>query len=128
MSFENTINVNWITKNSDKSKNLDWSLNKDLVKCLHHHILQQTDIITTVIGYTRARIISNSDPSDRNIFYCHPCYQGECWYDWAMIQFEENLGGELLQRNNPAQLLGLISINSKIEAVVQCAKHHHAPV
>ena len=124
MSFENTVNVKWLSKNSEKSGNLDWSLNKDLVKCLHRHISQQTDRITTVIGYTRARIISNGDPNDTNIFYCHPCYQGECWYDWAMIQFEELVGGEYLQRNYPARLLGFITTNSTIEAIVQCAKHH----
>ena len=41
-----------------------------------------------------------------------------------MNQFEEEVGGEFLQRNYPTQLLGFISTNSKIEAVVQCAKHH----
>ena len=124
MSFENTVDVKWLTKNSDKSRNDDWSLNKDLVKCLYRYILQQTDKITTVIGYTPARLISTRDPNDINIFYCHPCYQGECWYDWAMIQFEELIGGEFLQCNYPTRLLGFISTNSKIEAVVQSAKHH----
>ncbi len=69
MSFDNTDNVTWLTKNSDKNRNVDWSLNKDLVKCLHRHIVQQTEIITTVVGYTRASMISNSDPNDKNIFY-----------------------------------------------------------
>jgi hypothetical protein len=101
MSFENTVDVKWLTKNSDKSRNDDWSLNKDLVKCLYRHILQQTDKITLVTGYTRARLMRHSDPNDTNIFYCHLCYQGECWYDWAMIQFEELIGGEFLQRNYP---------------------------
>ena len=41
-----------------------------------------------------------------------------------MIQFEEDVGGEFFQRNYPVRLLGFISTNSKIEAVVQCAKRH----
>ena len=41
-----------------------------------------------------------------------------------MIQFEELVGGEFIQRNCPARLLGFITTNSKIEAIVQCAKHH----
>ena len=101
MHEDNTVEVRWLTKNSVKSRNVQWSLNKLLVKCLHRHIRQQEQLITKIIGYTRVTI-TNIDTNEKNIFYSHPCYQGESWYDWAMIQFEENVNGEFISRLYPS--------------------------
>lgn len=123
MHVDNTVEVRWLTKNSVKSRNVQWSLNKLLVKCLHRHIRQQEQLITKIIGYTRVTI-TNIDTNEKNIFYSHPCYQGESWYDWAMIQFEENVNGEFISRLYPSRILGFISINDQVEAVVQCSMKH----
>ena len=123
MNLDQTVNVRWLTKNSVKSRNVRWSLNKDLVKCLHRLITQQDEVITKVIGYTRA-IITSIDTNERIIFYAHPCYHGEDWYDWAMIQFEEYVNGSYINRLYPSRILGFISMNNEIEVVVQCSTEH----
>jgi hypothetical protein len=54
---------------------------------------------------------------ERSKFYIHPCFQGEEWYDWAIVHFEEmdNDGG-MIENFHPSRLLGFISINSEWEA------------
>jgi hypothetical protein len=75
---------------------------------------------TQIIGYTRAILTSNSS-NERSIFYSHPCYQGEEWYDWAMVHFEEtNPFGENIETFYPSRLLGFITSNDTREAVIQC--------
>ena len=119
------IAVTWLTKNSVKSRNINWKLNKLLVKCLYRFIRQQQqqNNLTKIIGYTRA-IIINLETNERTIFYSHPCYQGESWYDWAMIQFKEYVHGEFVNHQYPSRILGFISINGQDKAVVQCSKKH----
>jgi len=123
MYEQNTAKVKWLTKNSEKKRNVQWSLNKLLVRCLHGHIRQQEQIVSKIIGYTRVTMTC-SDTNERNIFYSHPCYQGESWYDWAMIQFEENINGEFINRLYPSRILGFISVFDQVEAVVHCSKKH----
>ncbi len=67
--------------------------------------------ITKIIGYTRA-IVTSTSSNRRSIFYSHPCYQGEEWYDWAMVHFEEtNPFGENIGTFYPLRLLGFITSN-----------------
>jgi hypothetical protein len=74
-----------------------------------------------IIGYTRAIVTSNSS-SKRSIFYSHPCYQGEEWYNWAMVHFEEmNPFGENIETFYQSRLLGFITSNGTREAVIQCS-------
>jgi hypothetical protein len=48
-------------------------------------------------------------------------YQGEEWYDWAMVHFEEmNPFGENIETFYPSRLLGFITINGTREVVIQC--------
>ena len=72
----------------EKQNNDNLRLNRMFVKCLHRKITQSEENISKVIGNTRA-IITNPGTKERNIFYCHPSYQGGEWYDWAIVQFEE---------------------------------------
>ena len=75
-----------------------------------------------IVGHTRA-IVTSSNTNERSIFYSHPCYKGEPWYDWAMVHFEEtnNLGG-IMENYYPYTLLGFITTNSTSqEAVIQCS-------
>jgi hypothetical protein len=88
MQLEHTVTFAWLTENTDKNNNLKHNLCKDLVRCLHRKIIHSEEAISKIIGYTRAIVTSNSS-NERSIFYSHPCYQGEEWYNWAMVHFEE---------------------------------------
>ena len=77
-------------------------------------------MVKKVTGYTKAVITSSCN--ERSIFYAHPCFQGEEWYDWAMIHFEEtNDLGESIETYYPSLLHGFIIIDGEREAVVQCS-------
>ena len=74
-----------------------------------------------IVGNTRATVTS-SITNKRSIFYSHPCYKGEPWYDWAMVHFEEtNYLGEIVENYYPSRLLGFITTNSTQEVVIQCS-------
>jgi hypothetical protein len=119
MQTEHTMTVAWLTENTDKNNNLKYKLSKDLVRCLHQNIIHSEEANTKIIGYTRAIVTSNSS-NNRSIFYSHPCYQGEEWYDWVMVHFEEtNPFGENIETFYPSWLLGFITSNGKLEAVIQ---------
>ncbi len=121
MQTEHTMTVAWLTENTDKNNNLKYKLIKDLVQCLHQKIIHSEEAITKIIGYTRAIATSNSS-NKRSIFYSHPCYQGEEWYDWAMVHFEKkNPFGENIETFYPSRLLGFITSNGAREAVIQCS-------
>jgi hypothetical protein len=110
--------VAWLTENTDKNNNLKYKLSKDLVWCLHQKIIHSEEAITKIIGYTRAIVTSNSS-NERTIFYSHTCYQGDEWYDWAMVHFEEtNPFEENIETFYPYQLLGFITSNGTREAVI----------
>ena len=61
--------------------------------CLYRKIKESRVEIMKIVGHTRA-IVTSPATNERSIFYAHPCYKGEQWYDWAMMHFEEtnNLG------------------------------------
>ncbi len=83
-------------------------------------IIHSEEPITQIIGYTSAIVTSNSS-NERSIIYSHPCYQGEEWYDWAMVHFEEtNPFGEYIETFYQSPLLGFITSNGTREAVIQC--------
>ena len=120
MQTEHTMTVAWLMENTDKNNNLKYKLSKDLVWCLHWKIIHLEEAITKIIGYTRAIVTSNSS-NKRSIFYSHPCYQGEEWYNWAMVHFEEtNPFGENIETFYPSRLLDFITSNGSCETVNQC--------
>ncbi len=97
-----------MTENTDKKNNLKYKLSKDLVWCLHWKIIHLEEAISKIIGYTRAIVTSNSS-NKRRIFYSHPYYQGEEWYDWAIVHFEEtNPFVENIESFYPSWLLGFM--------------------
>jgi hypothetical protein len=127
MENECTVDVTWNFDNEKKNDNSKFKLKRDLVKVIHRGLkrsmlnMQSPSLmINKVIGYTKAVITSSSNES--NIFYAHPRFQGEEWYDWAMIHFEEtNDLGERIETFYPAKLHGFIVINGERAAVVQCS-------
>jgi hypothetical protein len=76
---------------------------------------------TMIVSHTRA-IVTSSNTSERSIFYSHPCFKGESWYDWAIVHFEEtNNLGEIVENYYPSRLLGFMTTNNTQEAVIQCS-------
>ncbi len=121
METSSSVEVCWSFDNIKKSCNRKFLLHKDLVRCVHRKIRSLTTVVDTVIGYTKA-VMSTSHSIERSIFYAHPCFQGEKWYDWAMVHFEEmdNDGG-MMENIYPSRILGFISIKNEQEAVIQCS-------
>jgi hypothetical protein len=127
MENECTVDVTWNFDDEKKNDNSQFKLKRDLVKVIHrglkHSMLNVQSpslMINKVIGYTKAVITSSSNES--NIFYAHPSFQGEEWYDWAMIHFEEtNDIGDQIETFYPAKLHGFIIINGERAAAVQCS-------
>ncbi len=118
MQTEHTLTVAWLMEKTDKNNNQKYNLSKDLVWCLHQKIIHSEEAITKIIGYTRA-IVTSPLSNERSIFYSHPCYQGEEWYNWAMVHFEEtNPFGENIETFYPLQLLGFLTSNGTREAVI----------
>jgi hypothetical protein len=93
METDETIDVVWLTGKAKKLNSGKNKLKKELVKCLVRRINDSIKNITMIVGRTRA-IVTSSNTNEKSIFYSHPCYKGEPWYDWAMVHFEEtyNLG------------------------------------
>jgi hypothetical protein len=88
METDETIDIVWLTGKAKKMNSGKYKPKKELVKCLVRRINDSTENITMTVGHTRA-IVTSSNINERNIFYSHPCYKGEPWYDWAMVHFEE---------------------------------------
>jgi hypothetical protein len=88
---------------------------------MHRKIRSLTTVVDTVIGYTKT-VMSMPLSIERSIFYAHPCFQGEEWYNWAMVHFEEmNNDGDMIENIYPLQIFGFISINNEQEVVIQCS-------
>ena len=128
MEEEGSLDVTWTFDNEKKYDNSQFKLKNELVKVIHRRLtkLMLLDekppslMVKKVTGYTKAVITSSCN--ERSIFYAHPCFQGEEWYDWAMIHFEEtNDLGESIETYYPSLLHGFIIIDGEREAVVQCS-------
>jgi hypothetical protein len=121
METDQTIEVVWLTGNAKKTNSGKYKLKKELVQCLIRKINDSTENIAMIVGHTRT-IVTFSITNKRSIFYSHPCYKGEPWYDWAMVCFEEtNNLGDIVEDCYPSRLLGFITTSSTQEAVTQCS-------
>ena len=121
MRDQHTVTVLWHSKNTEKTNNPKNELCRDLVRCLYRKITQEGEHITHITGYTKA-VVTSLTTNEKNIFYSHPCYQGEEWYDWAMVHYEEtNQAGDNIETYYPSKLLGFIETNGTREAVIQCS-------
>ncbi len=108
METNETIDVFWLTEKAKKTNSGKYKLKKELVQCLVRRINDSTKNITMIVGHTRV-IVTSSSTNESSIFYSHPCYKGEPWYDWAMVHFEEtNNLGEIMENHYPSRLLGFI--------------------
>jgi hypothetical protein len=67
--------------------------------------------------------MTKSDDGTNILLYAHPSFQGNDWYDWVYVHFEEfNDSGEAVEKYYPSRILGFVTINSVTEAVVHCSK------
>jgi hypothetical protein len=118
---DDTIDIVWLMGNSKKNNNRKFKLKRELVHCLYRKIKESKVEIMKIVGHTRA-IVTSPATYERSIFYAHPCYKGEQWYDWAMVHFEEtNNMGHKVENNNPSRLLGFITTNRTCKVVIQCS-------
>ncbi len=116
METNETVDVVWLTGKAIKTNSGEYKLKKELVQCLVRIINVSTKNIPMIVGHTRA-IVTSSNTNERSIFYSHPCYIGEPWYDWAMVHFEgTNNLGEIVENYYPSRLLGFITTNNTHEA------------
>jgi hypothetical protein len=71
-------------------------------------------------NYKKTTITSTS--GERTQFYAHPCFQGQQWFDWALVHFQEvNNQGKQIENLYPSKMLGFLAIEGKCEAVIQCS-------
>jgi hypothetical protein len=72
-------------------------------------------------GYTR--ITTRSKDGCKILLYAHLSFQGNEWYDWVYVHFEEiNAYGDVVENFYPARILGFITVNNVTEAVIHCAE------
>ncbi len=83
---DETIDVVWLMGKAKNTNSGKYKLEKELVQCLVRIINDSTKNITMIVGHTRA-MVTSSNRNERSIFYSHPCYKGEPWYDWAKVHF-----------------------------------------
>jgi hypothetical protein len=121
METSSSVEVYWSYDNIKKGCNRKFLLHQDLVRCVHRKTRSLTTVVDTVIGYTKA-VMSTLLSIERSIFYAHPCFQGEEWYEWAMVHFEQmDNDGDMIENIYLSWILGFISINNDHEAVIQCS-------
>ena len=88
------------------------------MKVLHKRLC--SSIGTIVTGFTKATIKSTTGECTQ--FYAHPCLQGNQWYDWALVNFQEvNNQGKQIENYYRSKILGFLAIEGKREAVLQCS-------
>ena len=112
------IEVDW---HSDKKKmkrnNTLYFIDKELVKVILKEMRKKNMTTAlgeefTIEGYTRATTSSND--GNKVFFYVHPYFQGQKWYDWAHVHFEEiTASGESVENYYPSKILGLIKLRLK---------------
>jgi hypothetical protein len=119
IDMDDTIDIVRLMGNSKKNNSGKFKLKRGLLYCLSRKIKESQEEITKIVGHTRA-IVTSSVTNYRSIFYAHPYYKREQWYEWAMVHFEEtnNLGDKV---ENYSRLLGFILANRTREAVIQCS-------
>ncbi len=78
METSSSVEVYWSFDNIKKSCNRKFLSHKDLVRCVHGKITSLTNVVDTVIGYTKA-VISTLLLIERSIFYAMDYFPG-CTY------------------------------------------------
>ena len=70
-------------------------------------------------GYTKLVIMTSTE--NATSFYAHPCFQGNEWYNWALLHFEEeNQSGGSQECFYPSKMIGFIEKDGQKEAIIQC--------
>jgi hypothetical protein len=108
MMYGNDIDVAW---NSDqkkvKKKKKNYFIDEDLVKVIVNEMrkknISELSEGHTIEGYTRAT--TTTKDGNRVIFYAHPYFQGQKWYNWAYVHFEEvTTSGDAMENYYPSKI------------------------
>jgi hypothetical protein len=120
------IYVKWHSDyKGDRENNHNYCLNKLLVEFILHKLNEmdssEFDNGYRLEGYTR--ITTRSGDGSKILLYAHPSFQGNEWYDWVFVHFEEiNTSGDAVEKYYPAKILGFVTVNNITEAVIHCAE------
>ncbi len=119
IDMDDTIDIVWLMGNLKMNNNRKFKLKSELLHCLSRKIKESQEEITKIVGHTRA-IVTSPATNNQSIFYAHPCYKGEQWYDWAMVHFDEiNNLDDKVENYYSSRLLGFITTYRTREAVIQ---------
>jgi hypothetical protein len=120
------IEIDW---HSDRKKmkrnNSKHFIDKELVQVILKELSRKNMTALgeeyTIEGYTRAT--TTSKDGNKVSFYAHPYFQGQKWYDWAYVHFEEiTVSREAVEMNYPSKILGFVKISGTTEAIIQCSE------
>ena len=118
MEENSSLFVKWAWDDRKFKDQQKYVLSRELVMMLLRKS-QSVAIGKQVIGYTKLVITTSS--GNTTSFYAHPCFQGNEWYDWALVHFEEEIkNGEMIERFYPSKVLGFVEVDGMKEAVIQC--------
>ena len=119
MKDECKLNVMWAYDDRKVREGQKYRLSQELVSVLHRklHCCVHGQCVN---GFTKTAVKSPS--GDETSFYAHPAFQGHAWYDWVLVNLEEQIGlGETIESYYPSKVLGFIEVNGKKEAFNQCS-------
>jgi len=118
MEENSSLFVKWAWDDRKFKDQQKYVLSRELVMMLLRKS-QSVAIGKQVIGYTMLVITTSS--GNTTLFYAHPCFQGNEWYDWALVHFEEqNQSGGIQERYYPSKVIGFIEVDGIREAIIQC--------
>ena len=118
MEEERKLNVMWAYVDKKVKEGPKYKLSRELVLVLHRK-LRSSALGKHVNGFTKAVITSRT--GNETSFYAHPWFQGNKWYDWALVHFEEQIKkGHIIKSYYPSKVLGFIEVDGKREAAIQC--------
>ncbi len=98
METSSSVEVYCSFDNIKKSCNKKFLLYQDLVRCVHRKVRSLTTKVEKVAGYTNV-VVSTLLSIEKSIFYAHPGFQGEEWYNWVMVHFKEmDNDGDMIEK------------------------------
>ena len=118
---------NWenVTVRFKNKKKKGFEINEGLERVLRRMCTKNKDRDNenecSYVAYTRASVIGEDGETVH--YNAHPQFHGEAWYDWSLVFFRiENDNGDAEEDEYyPSRILGYITVNSDVHAVVQCA-------
>jgi hypothetical protein len=118
-------NLENVTVQFKNKKKKSFEINEGLERVLRRMCTKNKDGNNengySYVAYTRASVIGEDGETVH--YNAHPQFHGEAWYDWSLVFFRiENDNGDVEEDEYyPSRILGYVTVNSEVQAVVQCA-------